>query len=457
MFGRDGRYAPRTAGVAAAVLLVLVAANILTLTELAAARAGFQHSADLASALARLQGELTDAETSQRGFLLTGQTPYLAPLKKAERQIPRTLDDLSRLAADNPRQQDPVETLRRQATARLAEMRGTVALKTRGRTAEALAVIRSGAGRSLMDSVRGIITHVSREEDRVLQERSARMVEYFRLAIWINVVAGTGLLGLAVLLIGIGRDILRREAQERALRTAAGAQERFFAMVGHDLRNPLSAISIGVQHLEEQGPLPAEAAVLRRIASSGARMERMVGQLLDLVRVQAGALPIDPEAGTDLAGTVAAAADELRVAHPESEIRVNSSGDTMGTWDPDRLAQLASNLLGNAVQHGPSPIDATVAGDAENVTLEVHDGGVIPEDILPTLFDPLRRGRSSDPAERRAERRSTTGLGLGLFICKSIVEAHGGTLHVHSSREDGTTFRVVLPRVPPVQIVPPSS
>jgi anti-sigma regulatory factor (Ser/Thr protein kinase)/transposase-like protein len=124
-------------------------------------------------------------------------------------------------------------------------------------------------------------------------------------------------------------------------------------------------------------------------------------------------------------------------------LRYQPHGDWTGEWDADRLRQVVSNLLGNAVQHGAGPIELTVSAEGGDVRLVVHNGGTpIPASVLPTLFDPFVRGTAADsPARRRHG-----SLGLGLYIAREVVTAHGGTVDVTSSADGGTAFTVRLPR-----------
>jgi signal transduction histidine kinase len=131
--------------------------------------------------------------------------------------------------------------------------------------------------------------------------------------------------------------------------------------------------------------------------------------------------------------------DELDEANPDCSLRSTSLGDTLGNWDQDRLSQLFSNLVANAVQHGAVEGGVTVTIDgraADVVRVAVHNQGVIPEDRLPTLFEPL--------AARRMQK--SRGLGLGLFITRELVRVHGGSIDVCSDESKGTTFIVLLPR-----------
>jgi signal transduction histidine kinase len=130
---------------------------------------------------------------------------------------------------------------------------------------------------------------------------------------------------------------------------------------------------------------------------------------------------------------------EIRAGQPDAVVRFEATGDLRGEWDADRLAQVVSNLVGNAIQHGGgTPVTLTARKDGESVTLAVHnEGAAIPQDVLPFVFEPLARGHA------KQARRS---IGLGLFIARAIVSAHGGDIQVRSSPDAGTTFTVKLPK-----------
>jgi signal transduction histidine kinase len=220
--------------------------------------------------------------------------------------------------------------------------------------------------------------------------------------------------------------------------------ETFVGMLGHDLRAPLNAITMGAWLLEHQAsPGARDEKRVRQIAASAKRMARMVDDLLDLTRVRlAGGVPVQRKT-TDLVPVVAAVVGELQSAHPSATLADELPREVVGEWDGDRLAQVASNLVGNALEYGDStrPIRVVLRDDRTSVTLAVHnEGAPIPEAVLPVLFDPFRRGVNG------ATKRSK-GLGLGLYIARAIVVAHGGDITVATGRE--TTFTVTLPRAPP--------
>ncbi len=249
------------------------------------------------------------------------------------------------------------------------------------------------------------------------------------------------------------QDLVRfNEALDQALkesiaRYSAGlerARDLFVGILAHDLRTPLSAISMSAQLLLQSDDLSEKnLKAAARIHNSSARMQRMIDDLLDFARTRLGNILPLTVARTDLADVCHRAADEIRTAHPEREILVHCTGELTGRWDGNRLAQLLVNLLSNAVHHGypDRPITLRARRENDGVTVEVHnEGEPIPPRLRRQIFDPLMRGPRPDT--RR------TGLGLGLYIARQIATAHRGTLGV-TSTADGTTFQLWMPCEPP--------
>jgi len=173
-------------------------------------------------------------------------------------------------------------------------------------------------------------------------------------------------------------------------------------------------------------------------------MERMITQLLDFTRARSGggiALLREP---SDLSAICAQAVEELKTSNPERRIEMTVTGDAHGLWDMDRMAQVFSNLIANAVTYGSREmaVEINLAATTSEVACSVRNfGPPIPPDFLPYLFDPFRRATYAKSA-------ATQGLGLGLFICQQIVAAHGGKTLVESSEAQGTLFTVTLPKHP---------
>jgi signal transduction histidine kinase len=159
-------------------------------------------------------------------------------------------------------------------------------------------------------------------------------------------------------------------------------------------------------------------------------MSDMISDVLDFTRGHlGGGIPIDPTEG-DLAEICNRVVDETKASNPQREIAFHSLGNLAGHWDRPRLEQVVSNLLGNAVRHGEGRIEVEVVGEEGEIALRVKNRGrPIPPEQLSTIFEPFRRGATGPE-----------GLGLGLYIVKEIVRAHGGTIEVRSTADEGTTF-----------------
>jgi signal transduction histidine kinase len=217
-------------------------------------------------------------------------------------------------------------------------------------------------------------------------------------------------------------------------------RDQFIGVLSHDLRTPLSAITAGAALLalpEDNSERRGRVAAV--ILNSAQRMERMIRDLLDLARANlGGSMPL-MRRPANLQQVCDEALVEIRAAHPDAVLRLEAKGDLRGQWDPDRLAQVVSNLVGNAIQHGRgTPVTLTAHDQGDSVTLTVHNGGTpIPPEVLPLVFEPLARGPADDASQ---------GIGLGLFIARAIVAAHGGRIDVGSSSSAGTTFTVDLPK-----------
>jgi signal transduction histidine kinase len=225
-------------------------------------------------------------------------------------------------------------------------------------------------------------------------------------------------------------------AQASLAESAVREKDRHIGVLGHDLRTPLSTITIGLHMLStSQNLSEAERSKMARLERSARRMADMVRDLLDYTRTSQGEFPHNPSE-TDLQEVCDAAVDELRAVHPMRDISVQANGDVTGRWDAGRLQQVVSNLVGNALEHTQGRVSVRIEDAAREVVLSVHNDGLpIPMELLPTLFEPFRRGD-----------RSPNGLGLGLYIVREVIHRHGGTVEVTSSGGEGTTFAARLPR-----------
>jgi PAS domain S-box-containing protein len=251
---------------------------------------------------------------------------------------------------------------------------------------------------------------------------------------WYPVRAGAEVVGIG----GLVREVTHeRDAEE--------FQRHVLGIVGHDLRNPLSAIATAAQLLRrarDEGAAPG-GRLADRIVHNAERMARIVSVLVDFARLRAGQpMPVRPQR-CDLGEICRAVGEECEAAHPERTVQIEVLGDTRGEWDGDRIAQVVANLLANAVDHGAPgrPVHLSCREEGAGVTVAVtNEGRPIPEELLPLLFEPFRRGERERPGRKDS-------LGLGLFIARAITAAHGGRIDVASPSPGGpTVFAVRLPR-----------
>ena len=224
------------------------------------------------------------------------------------------------------------------------------------------------------------------------------------------------------------------------------SREMFLSILGHDLRNPLTAISsLAELQLRSQAGGRHEQH-MSQILVSARRMSHMINDILELARVRLGSgINIQP-APTSIRRICEGVVEEMKAVFPKRAIELKSEDELTGQWDQNRLSQVVSNLVANAFKHGASDsaIIITAKSISDGVTISVHnDGNPIPPDKISKLFDSFYQLDDTAPGSDS----TSLGLGLGLYICKEIIGAHGGTINVRSSAEVGTTFIVHLPTV----------
>lgn len=217
--------------------------------------------------------------------------------------------------------------------------------------------------------------------------------------------------------IELHRNRVLLRARNEMLERSLTLNETMIAVLTHDLRSPLTVIMLGADSLRshvKDGPLARTVAAME---ASIMRMGRMIGQLLDFSRIRSDILHLEWREG-DL-GTIAGnAVSEAQQAHPDRVIELATQGALQGCFDTDRLGQVFSNLIGNALQHGAAdaPVEVTVDGsEAEQLRIVVRNAGQVPDALLPRIFEPFKGAGS------RSE-----GLGLGLYIVDQFARAHGG-------------------------------
>ncbi len=239
--------------------------------------------------------------------------------------------------------------------------------------------------------------------------------------------------------LNTGMDAAMNDAVRRYVSARDEVRDRFVAMLGHDLRDPLGVVMISASVLETRGLNDPERSAVGHMKTAAERMERMIADVLDFARGRlSGGIPVNP-ALADMAEICRLAVDEAN-ANAALPIKLETSGDLKGAFDSDRIRQALSNLLRNAQSYGGGDVEVRAwEGDDRKVvfTTVTNHGPMIPAAQIPTLFDPFKRGTDA----------RTRGLGLGLYIVREIANAHGARCTVQSSPEE-TVFSIEWPRIP---------
>ncbi len=431
-----------------AAVAALLLADVVQLARLGEARGYADRTAGVSVALETTLATLVSAETTSRGFLLTGDVAYLGSFEQAERELPQMFATLRTLTSDSPTQLRRVAELERLSTAKSALLEETVRLVSAGQTAAALAAVREGTGKRLMDQVHRVASDMAVDEDALLRRRITSAQSSYHFSMVALVVAGAALLGLAAILFFIERDLQQRRALERSLHAAVYAREQMLAIVSHDLRNPLSVVMMAAKLIERCAGPEASGERLKNHANAivheAERMGRLVTDLLDVSKIEAGrSLPMQL-ARRDGAELLRESVSLLR---PLAEARrltlaVEAPGGAYDLdCDAERLHRVFSNLIGNAIKFTPANggIMARVARAGGEIVFSVSDTGTgIPKAEVSHLFDPYSQAG-----------RDRSGAGLGLSIVKAIVEAHGGRVWVETEEGTGSSFFCALPAAAP--------
>ena len=251
-----------------------------------------------------------------------------------------------------------------------------------------------------------------------------------------------------------GKEIIRfDEAIDQAISESVGdfhaqveqSRNLFLGMLGHDMRTPLNAIVATASLLRAINAGEQVSAAAARLIRSGASMRVLLDDLVDFNRTHLGLGIKVVKKDIDLAEELGGEVEQLRVVHPDRRIEFAVTGDAVGHCDGGRLKQVLRNLVSNAIVHGSpdTPVRVALVGEEPEIRLEVtNEGPAIDPSFQSQLFDPLTRGLA-----QTSSREYNDGLGLGLFIVRELVLAHGGRVEVRSDSTEGETiFTVILPR-----------
>jgi signal transduction histidine kinase len=460
----------RRLGLVFLALLALLAVNSLvairSMLALEDRERSVIHTQMVLTALQTVEARLVDAETGQRGYILTGDASYLTPYLVARQALNGDIAQLEQLTAGAPLEQSRLTEIKPLLANRLALLDETIELRESGHTQEAIQHVQTGQGERDMDAIRALLGQMDATEGSLRAQQNADARASLTQAIIAVVVAGLAdaiLLTLVALLIW--QRMIRREqmARERArlledeqmARQAAEAavrvRDQFLSIASHELNTPLTALKALSEyvtrhlHARPEGPLETaeaeETATLLRL--SVGRLERLVSDLLDVSRIESGQLSLSAERA-DLADLCRQAVAEQRavgqIVHmdlPQTPVYV--------TVDGERTMQVLTNLLGNARKYSPEdrpPLVSLWCEGGEAVCC-IRDNGVgIPPAELAHIFERYYRAPSV-----AVQTGSQLGLGLGLYVCREIVEWQGGRIWADSVPGEGSRFYVALPLV----------
>ena len=575
--GMDSRLA-LAIGVTFGALLALVSVTWLNTAQLIDEALWVDHSKDVIEEIDGALSAIKDAETGERGFLLTSEDVYLVPYRAAVAELPGRLIRIAALTVDNAIQRARAERLSRLTADRLHQLARTIDVVSRGGPPdEAQALIRSSDGRETMDEIRRLCAEMRSAEHTLLTSRDRRsdttvrtllttlgigclLLFAFLILIWYLIrtdlarrnhseatirerearlrrLIDANLIGVVfsdeavmtdaneafLTMVGVEpegwnprehslyaftapefreldencekelraagtcrpyqkeliradgsrvpvlfgatnldlggpapvrasfvvdlSELKRMEAERNRLyeeaRDAVKARDAFLSVAGHEIRTPLSALSLITYQLTRQArALGNDKAIdlAGRSEKQVARLVRLADELLDVSRISAGSLHLDPEE-VDLGSLSRDVAERLEESARRAGcgLTVNAPEGVVGFWDRLRLDQVLSNLLTNAMKFGAGePIEVSVAARGETALMTVTDHGIgIHDDDQRRIFERFERAVSSE---------SYPGMGLGLWITREIVEAHGGRISVESRPGAGARFRVALPR-----------
>ena len=425
------------------------------------------HTQEVIAELNETLSAVKDAETGQRGFLLTGASEYLEPYTKAVSGIENHLKRIDDLTDDGSVQDQSLRLLRQRVGSKFAELEETIQLRQKTGEAAALQIVLSDRGRMTMDDIRNIINSMQAEEMRALQARideSERSATQADVTFWL-----TGLLTVAML--GVFYNQIRKGSAERnkllaaeqaarvgaesayqaeqearnAAETANRLKDEFLATVSHELRTPLNSI-LGWATMLRRGDFDeaTSARALETIERNARSQAQLIEDLLDVSRIVSGKLRLDVRP-IELASVIEAAVEAVHPAIEAKKITlrqvIDSSAGTI-SGDFERLQQVIWNLLTNAIKFSPKngKVELRLERVGSFVQIVVKDSGKgIEPEFLPHVFELFRQAEGQIT-------RTQGGLGLGLAIVSKIVEMHGGSVKAESPGENqGATFTVQLP------------
>jgi len=459
--------------VALGILALLSASDYWSTRTFLVTSEEVNHAHEVVEQLDHLLAEMTDAETGQRGYLITGSVRYLAPYEQATTRIADTLHAIRVLTADGSAQGERLNRLVPQVASRLAIMRETMDLYDREGLAAARQHVLTDRGKTVMDDIRKLVGEMDRAERMVLLDRGAyahASARLTRVVVLVSDLLALGLVGSSyviamrglaerrrhVVAVEEARGQAERQAGElavlardrdearRAAQEASRLKSEFLAHTSHEIRTPMTALVGYTELLGDPDLSPAERAEgLATVRRNGEHLMTIVNDILDLSKIESGRMTIERMACSPFA-LVAEVTAVLRprAAHDGLDVEVGYRSplpETIET-DPTRLRQILLNLVGNAIKFTPRGSVRLEVGPVEDTRLcfEVIDTGIgLDAEQQARLFTAFSQADASTT-------RRFGGTGLGLAISKRLAGMLGGDLRVRSVPGEGSTFTLTI-------------
>jgi len=438
--------------VAVFVPIALLLTGLSNVRDVYGTTASVTHTEAVKSSLERLLGTVLDAETGERGFVITGDEQYLEPYDQARASFSPNLARTRALTADNREHQVDLDRLSELAGQKFAELADVVTLRRQAGVSAATTRVANNVGKQLMDEMRFIVGRMKAREDALLATRTIAAAQRYRAAQVTQIVgAAVGVLAVIGLFIGTirhGTDRLRAaralQVKHADLQAALNLKDEFVAVVSHELRQPTSTIVGWARMLDTQALKPENThkaiAAIRRSADS---LRQLIDDLMDTSQLVAGRMRLAIES-VDLIAVINEAIESVRLSADNKGVVVTNTiaadRPIVIQGDAGRLKQVVWNLMSNAIKFTPSGGHVTISLHSidRGVRIEVSDTGVgIAPDFLPHVFDRFAQGMT---------KQRGLGIGLGLAIVRHLVELHGGTVVARSAGNGlGATFVVTLP------------
>lgn len=429
-------------GIFVTALLVLVAVAYVTdrtTTELINSAELVEHTHQVRSELFNLLASAKEAESAVRGYVITGQPEYLQGYEHGKSVSLAVLTRLTEETKDNPGQRKNVDEMRPMLAQRFALLEQVTTARKNGGL-EAATKVRPGVGQVLSTRITNLVGRMDTEERDLLDRRREANIALQQRTRVIDLI---GLLLAAVMtILAIGKT-LRDESRRREVERM---KDEFISVVSHELRTPLTAIrgSLGILN---SGKIPVDQPQGKRMleiaVSSTDRLVRLINDILDIERMESGQLEMK-KVNCDVAETLQAASEIIQPIAERSNVRIEAEAKASKVLaDPDRLVQMLTNLLGNAIKFSPEGSVVKLAAEQldGNVVFTVTDHGRgIPPEKREMIFERFKQVDTSDA-------RDKGGVGLGLAICRSIVAQHGGRIWVEDGKPSGSVFKFTIPLV----------